>query len=89
MGEPMYGELGLDALRAGLTASEALTALRSADPHPERRQVAMVDGHGTIGPLANRLVAALHSSTFAWTTTRPRWRSSTGSSRTTPATTAW
>jgi prepilin-type processing-associated H-X9-DG protein len=46
MGEPMYGELGLDALRAGLTASEALTALRSVDPHPERRQVAMVDGHG-------------------------------------------
>ena len=46
MGEPMYGELGLDALRAGLTASEALTALRSVDPHPERRQVAMVDGYG-------------------------------------------
>lgn len=46
MGEPMYGELGLDALRAGLTASEALRALRSVDPHPERRQVAMVDGYG-------------------------------------------
>ncbi len=46
MGEPMYGELGLDALRAGLTASEALTALRSVDPHPERRQVAMVDSYG-------------------------------------------
>jgi uncharacterized Ntn-hydrolase superfamily protein len=105
MGEPMYGELGLDALRAGLTASEALTALRSIDPHPERRQVAMVDGDGnfavytgdgcvpeaghrqgkgcvalanmvvaedvwasmvdrfeaTRGPLATRLVAALHA----------------------------
>lgn len=48
MGEPMYGELGLDGLRAGLTASEALTALRSVDPHPERRQVAMVDGHGRV-----------------------------------------
>ncbi|MEX0659608.1 MAG: DUF1028 domain-containing protein [Egibacteraceae bacterium] len=46
MGEPMYGELGLDGLRAGLTASEALTALRSVDPHPERRQVAMIDGRG-------------------------------------------
>lgn len=45
MGEPMYGELGLDGLRAGLTASEALTALRAVDPHPERRQVAMVDGY--------------------------------------------
>lgn len=46
MGEPMYGELGLAGLRAGLTAYEALTALQSVDPHPERRQVAMVDGHG-------------------------------------------
>jgi uncharacterized Ntn-hydrolase superfamily protein len=46
MGEPMYGELGLDALRGGLTAAEALTALRSVDPHPERRQVAMVDTRG-------------------------------------------
>jgi uncharacterized Ntn-hydrolase superfamily protein len=48
MGEPAYGELGLDALRAGLTATEALTALRSVDPHPERRQVAMIDARGTI-----------------------------------------
>lgn len=46
MGEPMYGDLGLDALRAGLTAQEALTALRSVDPHPERRQVGMVDAAG-------------------------------------------
>jgi uncharacterized Ntn-hydrolase superfamily protein len=48
MGEPMYGELGLGALRSGLRASEALTALRSVDPHPERRQVAMVDSYGGI-----------------------------------------
>ncbi|NED95576.1 DUF1028 domain-containing protein [Phytoactinopolyspora alkaliphila] len=48
MGEPMYGDLGLDALRAGLTAAEALTALRSVDPHPERRQVGMVDADGAI-----------------------------------------
>ncbi|TVQ86682.1 MAG: DUF1028 domain-containing protein [Chromatiaceae bacterium] len=48
MGEPMYGELGLNGLSAGLTAAEALTALRSVDPHPERRQVAMVDSHGNI-----------------------------------------
>lgn len=48
MGEPMYGELGLDALRAGLTAAEALKALRSIDPHPERRQVAMVDSYGGV-----------------------------------------
>jgi uncharacterized Ntn-hydrolase superfamily protein len=48
MGEPAYGELGLEALRAGLTASETLTALRSIDAHPERRQVAMIDVRGNI-----------------------------------------
>jgi uncharacterized Ntn-hydrolase superfamily protein len=46
MGEPMYGELGLDMLRGGLTAPEVLAALRQVDPHPERRQVAMVDTDG-------------------------------------------
>ena len=46
MGEPMYGQLGLEVLREGLTAEEALRALRSVDPHPERRQVAMVDTDG-------------------------------------------
>jgi uncharacterized Ntn-hydrolase superfamily protein len=46
--EPYYGELGLDLLRGGLTAPEALAALRSIDPHPERRQLAMVDAHGGI-----------------------------------------
>jgi uncharacterized Ntn-hydrolase superfamily protein len=46
VGEPMYGELGLDVLRAGLTAPEALRALRTVDPHPEQRQVAMVDAQG-------------------------------------------
>ncbi|MFA9443931.1 DUF1028 domain-containing protein [Egicoccus sp. AB-alg6-2] len=46
MGEPMYGELGLDMLRGGLTAPEVLAALRSVDPHPGRRQVAMVDADG-------------------------------------------
>lgn len=48
MGEPMYGDLGLDMLRSGLTAKEALHALRSIDPHPERRQVAMVDSYGGV-----------------------------------------
>jgi uncharacterized Ntn-hydrolase superfamily protein len=48
LGEPMYGELGLAGLTAGLTAQQALTALNSVDPHPERRQVAMVDGHGNV-----------------------------------------
>jgi uncharacterized Ntn-hydrolase superfamily protein len=48
IGEPMYGELGLDLLRGGLTAPEALDALRHIDPHPERRQVGMVDSYGGI-----------------------------------------
>ena len=59
MGEPAYGELGLEAMRAGLTASEALTALRSVDPRPERRQVAMIDGQGDIAVYTgDRCVAA-------------------------------
>jgi len=48
MGEPAYGDLGLDVMRSGLAAAEALTALKSIDPHPERRQVAMIDGSGEI-----------------------------------------
>ncbi len=48
MGEPMYGQLGLDLLKGGLTAPEALAALRSIDPHPERRQVAMLDATGAL-----------------------------------------
>jgi uncharacterized Ntn-hydrolase superfamily protein len=46
MGEPMYGEIGLDLLRGGFTAQESLTALASVDPHPERRQVGIVDVTG-------------------------------------------
>ena len=38
MGEPMYGQIGLDLLRGGFTAQEVLTALRSVDPNPERRR---------------------------------------------------
>jgi uncharacterized Ntn-hydrolase superfamily protein len=48
MGEPMYGELGLDLLRNGLRATEVLEALRTIDERPERRQVAMVDVSGEL-----------------------------------------
>lgn len=48
MGEPAYGNLGLDILRGGLTAEETLTAISSIDPHPERRQVAMIDRNGNM-----------------------------------------
>jgi uncharacterized Ntn-hydrolase superfamily protein len=46
--EISYGPLGLELMRAGKTASQALAALLAADPHPEVRQVAMVDRHGGV-----------------------------------------
>ncbi len=46
--EPAYGPLGLALMRAGKTAPEALKALLAIDPHPEVRQVAMVDAQGNV-----------------------------------------
>ncbi|MFQ5866223.1 MAG: DUF1028 domain-containing protein, partial [bacterium] len=43
-----YGPLGLDLMRAGRTAPQALEALKVADPHPEIRQVAMIDAQGNV-----------------------------------------
>ena len=43
-----YGPKGLDLMRAGLTAQEALDSLVHADPHNEGRQVAMVDAKGNV-----------------------------------------
>jgi len=43
-----YGKLGLDLMRAGRTAPEALAALKVADRHPEVRQVAMIDAQGNV-----------------------------------------
>ncbi|MCC5950761.1 MAG: DUF1028 domain-containing protein [Acidimicrobiia bacterium] len=48
MALPAYGTLGLDLLEGGLTAPEALAALLSIDPHPERRQLAMIDCAGRL-----------------------------------------
>src|SRR4051812_21727566 len=48
MAEPMYGSVGLDLLRGGFTAQEVLTALSSVDPHPARRQVAVLDVDGEL-----------------------------------------
>ncbi len=44
--EPSYGSLGLEMMRTGRTAPEALTGLIAADPTPEVRQVGMVDATG-------------------------------------------
>jgi uncharacterized Ntn-hydrolase superfamily protein len=46
--EPAYGPLGLQLLRAGKTAPEALTALLAVDEHEDVRQVAMVDALGNV-----------------------------------------
>jgi uncharacterized Ntn-hydrolase superfamily protein len=43
-----YGPYGLDLMRAGLTARQALDSLLRADAHHEGRQVAMVDAKGNV-----------------------------------------
>jgi uncharacterized Ntn-hydrolase superfamily protein len=46
--ETSYGPLGLDLMRAGKTAEEALAGLLKADKHEDVRQVAMVDARGRV-----------------------------------------
>ncbi len=46
--DPSYGPLGLALMRAGRTAKQALEGLKAADPHPEVRQVAMLDAQGSV-----------------------------------------
>lgn len=46
--EVSYGPLGLDLMRAGKTANQALAGLLASDTQPEVRQVAMVDAHGNV-----------------------------------------
>ena len=43
-----HGPLGLEAMRAGASADEALAARLAADPDREHRQVAMIDPRGTV-----------------------------------------
>jgi uncharacterized Ntn-hydrolase superfamily protein len=43
-----YGPMGLDLMRKGYTARQALDTLLAADAHHEGRQVAMVDAHGNV-----------------------------------------
>ncbi len=44
--DPSYGKLGLDLLRAGKSAPDALRGLLGGDPACEVRQVAMIDSNG-------------------------------------------
>jgi uncharacterized Ntn-hydrolase superfamily protein len=46
--EPSYGPLGLELMRAGKNASQALTALIAADEHEDVRQVGMIDAIGVV-----------------------------------------
>ncbi len=46
--EISYGPLGLDLMRGGKTAPQALQALLSVDEHADVRQVAMVDAQGNV-----------------------------------------
>ncbi len=41
-----YGPLGLELMRAGKTAGQALSALMSSDEHTDVRQIGMVDARG-------------------------------------------
>ncbi len=60
--EVSYGPSGLELMKAGKTALEALSALLKADPNPNVRQVAMVDKHGNVAVHtgANCIEAAGH-----------------------------
>ena len=49
-----YGPRGLDLMRAGMTAQQALDSLLRADPHSEGRQVAMVDAKGGVSVFTGR-----------------------------------
>ena len=43
-----YGPKGLELMREGLTAPQALEALKRIDPNPDVRQIAMIDTAGNI-----------------------------------------
>jgi uncharacterized Ntn-hydrolase superfamily protein len=67
--EPAYGPGGLELMRAGRSAPEALAGLVAADSLAAARQVALVDGHGGIAahtgsdcmPFAGQVVDQHHS----------------------------
>lgn len=56
--EPSYGPLGLELMRAGKTAPEALRALVEGDANPDVRQVAFVDARGRVAVHTGRKAIA-------------------------------
>jgi uncharacterized Ntn-hydrolase superfamily protein len=53
--EPAYGYKGLELMRRGVTAPDALKRLLEADPQREVRQVAMIDAEGRVDAFTGKL----------------------------------
>lgn len=58
--EPSYGPLGLQLMRSGKDAGQALTALLAADEHADVRQVGMVDADGVVANHTGAMSIAEH-----------------------------
>jgi uncharacterized Ntn-hydrolase superfamily protein len=60
--DPAYGPLGLELMRAGKTARQALDGVLASDPGREVRQVAMIDAKGSVAAFtgSNCIPAAGH-----------------------------
>lgn len=56
--EPGYGPLGLELMRSGKTAPEALKALLTVDPLVDLRQVAMIDARGNVSAHTGKMAIA-------------------------------
>ncbi|HSP89420.1 MAG TPA: DUF1028 domain-containing protein [Vicinamibacterales bacterium] len=53
--DPAYGYKGLELMRSGVPAPEALKRLLAADPQREVRQVAMIDAQGRVDAFTGKL----------------------------------
>jgi uncharacterized Ntn-hydrolase superfamily protein len=56
--DPGYGMRGLDLMRTGVAAPDALRRLVAADPHPDGRQVAMLDTSGRVDAYTGKAAIA-------------------------------
>ena len=58
--DPAYGPLGLQLMRAGKSAEEALTALLAVDKYASARQVGMVDADGVVANHTGEMAIVEH-----------------------------
>lgn len=56
--DPAYGPKGLDLMRSGVSAPDALRRLAEADTQREVRQVAMIDAQGRVAAITGKLAIA-------------------------------